>query len=174
MRSITRKTKPPSPEAPTRQRRSMPALLAGAALVAVVASACNVPVEQWVPDFDGDGHISQVEIDRQSQVVVAAVAQAVDAQRRAVQQNSFLTCVRHHESDGGGAWPYIGGYNAHNSRSSASGAYQFIDSTWRNAASNAGYPGYARASYAPWWVQDAVAMHVVNTGGRSAWNGAGC
>ena len=174
MRSTIREIESPSTETPTPRRRSMPILLAGAALVAMVASACNVPVEQWVPDFDGDGQISQAEVDRQTEVVVAAVTQAVEQQRRSVQQHSFLTCVRHHESDGGGAWPYIGGYSAQNPRSSASGAYQFIDSTWRNAASSAGHPGYSRAVHAPWWVQDAVAMHAVNNGGRSHWAGAGC
>ena len=60
------------------RRRPLAALLAGVALVAIVASGCNLPVDEWVPDFDGDGTISQAEIDRQSQVVVAAVARAVE------------------------------------------------------------------------------------------------
>ncbi len=149
-------------------------LVAGATLVALMASACNLPVEQWVPDFDGDGRISQPEIDRQSRALVAAVTQAVEQQRREVQQHPFLTCVRRHESDRTGAWPHIGGYGAQNPSSSASGAYQFIDSTWRNVSVRAGHPGYAKARYAPWYVQDAVALHLVNNGGRSAWAGTGC
>jgi len=143
-------------------------------MVAVLASACNVPVEKWVPDFNGDGTISQAEVDRQAQVVGNAIAQAVDQQRRSVQQHPFLTCVRQHESDRTGGWPFTGGYSAQNPRSSASGAYQFIDSTWRTAAARAGHPGYSRAKYAPWYVQDAVALYTINHGGRSHWRGTGC
>ncbi|MGI9576694.1 MAG: hypothetical protein ACR2OH_00675 [Microthrixaceae bacterium] len=160
-------------ESSTKRKRTG-ILAAGVTVLALAASACNLPVEQWVPDFDGDGQISQAEIDRQSQVLVAAVTEAVEAQRREVQQHPFLTCVRRHESDRSGAWPYVGGYNAQNPVSSASGAYQFIDSTWRNVSVRAGHPGYAKAKHAPWYVQDEVALHLVNSGGRSAWAGTGC
>ena len=50
-----------------------------------------------------------------------------------------------------------GGYKAQNSKSSASGAYQFINSTWQSAAKNAGIgTEYKRAVDAPPEVQDAV------------------
>lgn len=176
MGSLTRKqtSDTGSPGAPARSARSrLTGLLAGAALTAVLASGCQIPVEQWVPDLDDNGTISQAEVDRQSQVVVAAVTRAVEAQRRSVQAHPFLACVRHHESDPGG-WPHTGGYTAQNARSSASGAYQFIDSTWRTVSARAGYPGYSRALQAPWWVQDAVALHTIEHGGRSHWNGTGC
>lgn len=173
MRSLTESPEPPT-EAPTRRRRPLLAMLAGAALVAVVASGCNIPVEEWVPDFDGDGQITQAEIDRQTAVLLTAVNESVDLERRKIQEHPFLTCVRHHESDRSGAWPHIGGYGAQNPRSSASGAYQFIDSSWRTLSARAGHPGYARAKYAPWWAQDAVILHTVNSGGRSHWNGTGC
>lgn len=93
--------------------------------------------------------------------------------RLSVQQHPFLACVRHHESDRG-PWPHTNGYTAQNPYSSASGAYQFIDGTWRNVSVRAGHPGYARASHAPWYVQDEVALWLYNNGGRSAWAGTGC
>lgn len=170
MGSLTRKmSEPGGPAATARRGRSqVAALLAGATLAALVTAGCQVPVERWVPDFDGDGRISQAEVDRQSQVVVAAVTRAVEAQRRSVQQHPVLVCIRRHESD------TAGGYAAQNPRSSASGAYQFIDSTWRTLSAQAGHPGYSRAANAPWWVQDAVALHTIEHGGRSHWNGTGC
>lgn len=168
MRSTKRDSqKPPSPEAPARRRR-LTAALAGAALFAVVATACNVPVEKWVPDFDGNGKITQNEVDWQTAVLANRFRESVERQRRSVQSHPVLSCIRRHESD------RAGGYSAENPRSSASGAYQFIDSTWRTASARAGHPGYSRAKYAPWWVQDAVALHVINHGGRSHWAGTGC
>ena len=41
-------------------------------------------------------------------------------------------------------------------------------------SARAGYPGYSRAMNAPWFVQDAVALHTFKNGGRSNWNGSGC
>lgn len=168
-----------SPQAPAAARRTRRnrrvGLLAGAALIAVMGTACfpTGPVETWVPDFNGDGKVTTDEVDFQKQVIVNQVLASIEQSRRDVQLHPFLTCVRHHESDNG-AYPYIGGYGAHNSRSSASGAYQFLDSTWRTASARAGHPGFSSADQAPWWVQDAVALYVVNNGGKSAWNGTGC
>jgi hypothetical protein len=176
MRSTTTGTPstPGSPEAPARLRRSRAAaLLAGAVLTATVLAGCNVPVEQWVPDFNGDGQITQDEVDVRSREILENVARSVDAQRRSVQQHPFLTCIRRHESDRG-PWPHAGGYGAENPSSSASGAYQFLDSTWRKVSAQAGHPGYARAKYAPWYVQDAVTLWVYEHGGRSNWAGSGC
>ncbi len=56
-----------------------------------------------------------------------------------------------------------GNYTAENP-SSASGAYQFLDSTW------AGYGGYSRAKYAPPAVQDAAAIAEYNRNGTTPWN----
>jgi hypothetical protein len=78
----------------------------------------------------------------------------------------FLACVRRHESGGS--------YTAKNPNSSASGAYQFLDSTWRTMSARAGHGGYGSARHAPPHVQDAVAVYTVNSGWRSAWNGTGC
>lgn len=136
--------------------------VAGVLLALVLLSGCNVPVSRWVPDFNGDGQIDQAEIARQTD----AIMQIVDAQRRSVQNHPFLACVRNHESRGN--------YGAQNPTSTASGAYQFLNSTWRNVSGRAGFPGYGRAADAPWHVQDAVALWLYSNGGRSAWAGTGC
>ena len=78
----------------------------------------------------------------------------------------FLACVRRHESGGN--------YQAKNPHSTASGAYQFLNSTWRTMSARAGHGGYPTARSAPPWVQDAVAQYTVDSGWRSAWNGTGC
>lgn len=87
----------------------------------------------------------------------------------------FLVCVRHHESDRG-PYPHANGYYITNTHgdSTSSGAYQFVDGTWRTTSARAGYPGYARAYLAPAHVQDAVALWLYNNGGKSAWDGTGC
>ncbi len=155
-----------APTTVTRRRRL--GVLAVGTLVLLVATACQGPVQNWVPDFDGDGTISEAEVARQRQVLLEKWVAAVEAHRREVQAHPFLVCVRAHESD------RAGGYTAQNPYSTASGAYQFLDSTWRNVSAKAGHPGYSRALLAPWWVQDAVAMWVLNNVGRSPWAGTGC
>lgn len=79
----------------------------------------------------------------------------------------FLVCVRSKE----------GGYTEPNHSkppSSASGAYQFIKATWDHQSAAAGHPGYARAMYAPPWVQDDVAWYTISHGGWSNWHGDRC
>ena len=78
----------------------------------------------------------------------------------------FLACVRRHESGGN--------YRAENPVSTASGAYQFLDSTWQTMSARAGHRGWGHAASAPPAVQDAVAQYTVNSGWSSAWNGTGC
>ena len=86
----------------------------------------------------------------------------------------FGLCVRRHES------LTAGHYRAENPISSASGAYQFLDSTWRGIAYWTKWRGeyvarkYSRASYAPAWVQDLVFLHSVMRGGQRHWSGTGC
>ena len=57
-------------------------------------------------------------------------------------------------------------YTARNPRSSASGAFQFIDSTWR-AYGDSRWP---RAYLAPRDVQDAAALRLYRDSGTSPWN----
>lgn len=84
----------------------------------------------------------------------------------------FLACVRQHESHHN--------YRAENPVSTASGAYQYIDGTFRGVAKWVKVNGhrvavqYRRASDAPAWVQDATAIHTVRNGGLLAWRGTGC
>lgn len=167
---------PTAPAAAVRSRRSRRVgLLAGAALVAVIGTGCfpTGPVETWVPDFNRDGAITADEVNFEKALIVHRAVSAVEQSRREVQAHPFLTCVRHRESDSG-AYPHANGYGAQNPSSSASGAYQFINSTWRTVSVLAGHGGYSTAAQAPWFIQDAVALDVVNRGGRSAWNGTGC
>jgi hypothetical protein len=79
-------------------------------------------------------------------------------------------CIRKHESI------RAGHYRANN-RSGASGAYQFMPSTWRgNALYTPGARKYAygRPSSAPAAVQDAVFIHAIQHGGIHAWHGTWC
>lgn len=78
----------------------------------------------------------------------------------------FARCVRNHESATAGL------YKAQNPVSSASGAYQFIDSTWRHYAQRLGY-SYARAVYAPPAVQDRV-FRLAASESPLHWKGTNC
>lgn len=71
--------------------------------------------------------------------------------------NAFLVCVRQRESGGN--------YHAVNPSSGAGGAYQFMPSTWR-AMGGSGLPQNASPA-----VQDAMAMKLYATAGRSPWAG---
>lgn len=143
-------------------RRRAAALAVTAAITVFLGASCT-PVE--IAAFH------TLDPATQADVAAQVIARAKAAEGPTL--HPFLVCVRHHESDSG-PWPHANGYQAQNPRSTASGAYQFLDSTWRNVSARAGYPGYAKAKYAPMAVQDAVALHTVNSGGKSAWNGTGC
>lgn len=120
-----------------------------------------------------DPHIPGIIAQRQAALERAEAEKAAAQRHDSVRLHPFLTCVRRHESDRG-PYPHTNGYQAQNPSSSASGAYQFLDSTWRNVSGRAGHPGYSRAKHAPPHVQDAVALWLYNNGGRSAWAGSGC
>jgi len=79
----------------------------------------------------------------------------------------LAACIRQHESRHD--------YDAENPVSTASGAYQFLDSTWRgNAKWVKGARQYKRASDAPPHIQDAVFLHSIRNGGHKNWRGTGC
>ena len=105
--------------------------------------------------------------DEQAAVKAHLQAQAVAAATPVhTPPGGFLACVRRHESGGN--------YQAQNPTSTASGAYQYLRSTWLTMSARAGHGGYPTARSAPPWVQDAVAIYTVNSGWASAWNGTGC
>lgn len=153
---------------PHRTRTARTLLATFAATLLVAATGCLPD-----PDTNGDGVIDDTE--QAADQALRDAAAAVHRDRVAVQQDPFLTCVRRHESDRAGAWPYTGGYSVRNyGGGSAAGAYQFINSTWRNVSVKAGHPGYPSAADAPWWAQDAVAKWMIDNGHRSAWAGTRC
>ena len=80
----------------------------------------------------------------------------------------FALCVANHESMHAGLW------TAQNPYSSASGAFQFIDGSWRAYSKSAGLGGYARAKHAPPVVQARVFAHVVTEYGAYPWKGTHC
>ena len=102
----------------------------------------------------------------QAAVVAHLQSQVEPVEVAHVAPGGFLACVRRHESGGD--------YRAENPVSTASGAYQFLDSTWRTLSGRAGHSGWGHAASAPAWVQDAVAVFTVESGWASAWNGTGC
>lgn len=76
-----------------------------------------------------------------------------------------LACIRHNESRGD--------YNAKNPTSTASGAYQFINRTWRAVSGEMGITEYPTARSAPEFIQDSVAYYALVGPGhyRSHWTG---
>ena len=77
-------------------------------------------------------------------------------------------CIAKHESWNAGLW------TAQNPVSTASGAFQFIDGTWRSVSARAGYGGYSKAKYAPPHVQAAVFAWTATHHGLSPWRGTHC
>jgi hypothetical protein len=81
----------------------------------------------------------------------------------------FALCVAHHESWLAGLW------TARNPHNSASGAFQYIDSSWRVQSRRAGVTGYARAYQAPPDAQALTfAVNVSKYHAWSSWNGTNC
>jgi muramidase (phage lysozyme) len=78
-------------------------------------------------------------------------------------------CIAKHESWSAGLW------KAENPISTASGAFQFIDSTWQAVARRAGIgTQYRHASDAPPRIQAAVFAHQALNYGLYPWKGTNC
>jgi len=84
--------------------------------------------------------------------------------------SAYGKCVRAHESD------MSGGYRADNPTSTASGAYQMLNSTWRSlyADLHRGPAPWAHAKQAPTHVQDLVFAAAIAHGGQGHWKLTGC
>lgn len=104
--------------------------------------------------------------------IITAVALASPLATAPAHVQDLAACIRQHESRHD--------YRAENPRSTASGAYQFLDGTWRGNAKWTKQGGkyiarqYQRASDAPPAVQDAVFLHSIRNGGHKNWRGTGC
>jgi hypothetical protein len=131
------------------------ALLSAITISLLFASSCTT---EQVAQFQA--------LDPASQAAVIAHLQTPPAPPAHNPPGGFLACVRAHESGGN--------YQAENPISTASGAYQFLDSTWQTMSARAGHSGWGHAADAPAAVQDAVAQFTVNSGWASAWDGTGC
>jgi muramidase (phage lysozyme) len=83
---------------------------------------------------------------------------------------AFGNCIARHETPGS-THPYT---QVNLAGSSASGRYQFINSTWRTWMKRAGFSGYSRALYAPPAVQDAVFYYTISHGGKGNWGPDHC
>lgn len=119
---------------------------------------------------DARGHASSRGVaTRYLDSNVTAVWAGASARERTV-----WLCIRRHESLHAGHW------RAHNPRSSASGAGQWLDSTWRGVARWIRFDGtyvarsYSRAMDAPNWIQDLAYRHVYAHGGLRMWHGTWC
>jgi hypothetical protein len=85
-------------------------------------------------------------------------AAAASAATTTVTLPAVLSAIKQCESGGN--------YTAVNPTSGASGAYQFLTSTWQSLSASA---GYATAAAAPAAVQDAAALELYNAEGTTPW-----
>lgn len=84
------------------------------------------------------------------------------------QESATLAEIRRRESSGD--------YGATNPKSTASGAYQFINRTWQDTSKKTGVPLYATAKEAPQWVQDVNALDLLREHGpnsSASWQASG-
>jgi hypothetical protein len=96
------------------------------------------------------------EAKARAKAKAATRVKSVSVQRGSAWVEQVRRCIIRYESGGN--------YRAQNPSSSASGAYQFLTSTW------AGFGGYSAAKYAPPSVQDKKFYLLFDNGrGRSHW-----
>jgi hypothetical protein len=138
--------------------------LAGAILLMLTLTACSpAQVSSW---FAARGRPVSTEFATAiSNSIKAEMARNSAADHAARHNGSRGTCSETgiFYAESGGNW------HAHNARSSASGGYQFLDSTWGR------HRGYASATDAPPWVQREKFLQLWNNGaGRSHWAQSVC
>lgn len=152
--------------------RSRTPTFVAAAVMAAAVMLPTTPVSAQVLSDEVSATLASASLVADPAIAEAAVAEtARAAQLEAfyrwvssppiVARHRFFVCVKWRESHNN--------YQAKNRRSSASGAYQYLDSTWRNHSRAAGFAGYRSARSAPPEVQDAVAYWTYDHVGRSPW-----
>jgi hypothetical protein len=104
------------------------------------------PCSMWTDGTGGDGGTNAVPAGNETQ----------EPATQSGGVNSTLESIAQCESGGD--------YSAHNPSSTASGKYQFLDSTWDN------YKGYASAAEAPPAIQDERAEIEFANNGTTPWN----
>ena len=120
-------------------------------------------------------YLNAIELERQRQEAEAARRAEEERRRQAQPQRSSAPATYGSGACGGDLPPcYVmmresrGNITAQNPTSTASGKWQFLDSTW------GGYGGYAKARHAPESVQDERARQLWNGGrGCSHWRACG-
>lgn len=100
-------------------------------------------------------------------LALSAVLASGPLEQATTQERAFLACIAHRESRNN--------HKAQNRRSTASGTYQFLRSTWKGNAKYAKWKGtyparrYDEAHQAPPWIQHLVALHSIRRGGWMHW-----
>lgn len=128
---------------------------------AAVEVAANDPDREWAVQRPNRGMTGAFQDSN-----VPTVWRGVPDRVRAV-----WLCIRRHEAMA---------YDRENPVSSASGAGQWIRSTWVGLAHWVKVDGafvarqYPEAKDAPAWIQDAAFLHVYKHDGLRMWNGTGC
>ncbi|HSX42075.1 MAG TPA: transglycosylase family protein [Candidatus Saccharimonadales bacterium] len=135
----------------------MPTVQALTPQVAEVSGARAISIEVTPSSLYLDEQARLKASEAVKQAAAQAVAKkAITTPVAAKPQGDMLAAIRYCESRND--------YQAQNRRSSASGAYQFLDSTW------ARFGGYQRAKDAPAEIQDQKASQALQLRGTAPWN----
>lgn len=134
----------------TPRRALAPVLL----VLAILAGACSVPSAA----------------PRAEAALTEANTPGAPAGSDGIHLHPWAVCVRHHETGGGGVWPYEDGYG-YETGNGYHGAYQFNQGLWDASVAAAGYPEFAGwpAGWTPWWAQDAAAFTQYQISGDQHW-----
>lgn len=128
-----------------------------------IVQAALIDAQQLEADARGSAQAVEAEVIPEVEAVVEEVSEPTPAASPAASNGDLLACIRSYEQGAAGYGTNTGnGYY---------GAYQFDQSTWDNAVTNAGHPEWAgrRASEAPPEIQDAAAWQLYTERGLGPW-----